>query len=98
MDAELLSLLRCPRTGGRLRLASVSELKCINAGIRARQGQDQGNSEVQSELEQSLICDSAKLCYPVRDGLPVLLPNEAFDLPKSLDTRWPNWKNPPAEP
>src|SRR6266403_1945701 len=86
MDPQLLSLLRCPRTGGRLRLASESELICINAEIRAKQGPDQGHQEVNGELEQSLICDSAKLCYPVRDGLPVLLPNEALDLPESLDT------------
>jgi uncharacterized protein YbaR (Trm112 family) len=67
-------------------LASESELIRINAEIRAKQGQGQGDQEVNGELEQSLICDSAKLCYAVRDGLPVLLPNEAFDLPKSLDT------------
>jgi polyphosphate kinase 2 (PPK2 family) len=86
MDSELLSLLRCPRTGGRLRFASVAELICINAEIRANQDGNQQPAEVKGELEQSLICDSAKLCYPVRDGLPVLLPNEAFDLPKSLDS------------
>src|SRR5258707_6637448 len=86
IDSELLSLLRCPRTGGRLRPASVSELICINAEIRAIQDRGQERPEVNGDLEQSLICDSAKLCYPVRDGLPVLLPNEAFDLPKSLDT------------
>src|SRR5260370_34438147 len=86
MDPQLLSLLRCPRTGGRLRFARESELICINAEIRVKQGPDQGHQEVNGELEQSLICDSAKLCYPVRDGLPVLLPNEALDLPESLDT------------
>jgi uncharacterized protein YbaR (Trm112 family) len=85
LDSELLSLLRCPRTGGRLRWATVSELTCINAEIRAKHRQSQGHQEVNSDLEQSLICDSARLCYPVRDGLPVLLPSEAFDLPKSLD-------------
>ena len=81
MDPQLLSLLRCPRTGGRLRLASESELICINAEIRVKRGPDQGHQEVNGELEQSLICDSAKLCYPVRDGLPIMLAGEAFDTP-----------------
>jgi AMP-polyphosphate phosphotransferase len=86
MDSELLSSLRCPRTNGQLRWASASELICINAEIQAGQVRNQDHQEVSGELTQSLICDSARLCYPVRDGLPVLLPNEAFDLPKSLDT------------
>jgi polyphosphate kinase 2 (PPK2 family) len=86
MDSELLSLLRCPRTGGRLRLATASELVCINAQMQAKQSGDPERDQLSGELERSLICDSAKLCYPVRDGLPVLLPDEAFDLPKSLDT------------
>ncbi len=86
MDPELLSLLRCPRTGGRLRLATASELVCINAQMQTKQSGTREHEQLSGELGQSLICDSAKLCYPVRDGLPVLLPDEAFDLPKSLDT------------
>jgi len=33
-------------------------------------------------LDDSLICDSAGLCYPVRDGLPIMLVGEAFDNPR----------------
>jgi uncharacterized protein YbaR (Trm112 family) len=40
------------------------------------------NGELISELlDDCLICDSAGLCYPVRDGLPLMLTGEAFDTP-----------------
>jgi uncharacterized protein YbaR (Trm112 family) len=41
------------------------------------------DGEVISEvLDDCLICDSAGLCYPVRDGLPLMLTGEAFDTPR----------------
>jgi len=62
-----------------------SELTCINAEIRAHAGSEPGKSRSKRELEQSLICDSAKLCYPVsRRSAGVLLPNEAFDPAKII--------------
>lgn len=32
---------------------------------------------------QELISDSAKLAYPIRDGIPIMLINEARDLTSS---------------
>jgi uncharacterized protein YbaR (Trm112 family) len=32
-------------------------------------------------FEHCLVCEAGKICYPVRDGLPFLLPEEAFYLP-----------------
>jgi uncharacterized protein YbaR (Trm112 family) len=81
MDTELLSLLRCPETHGVLRPAMPAELEHINAAIH-NSGVRNRNGEVVSELlEDGLICDSAGLCYPVRDGLPIMLAGEAFDTP-----------------
>lgn len=48
LDAELLEILRCPLTRGRLRLSGAD-----------------------------LVCDESGLTYPIRDGIPVLLIDEA---------------------
>jgi uncharacterized protein YbaR (Trm112 family) len=82
MDTKLLTLLRCPETKGSLRTATPAELEQINAAIR-NSGVHNRNGELISEhLDDCLICDSAGLCYPVRDGLPLMLTGEAFDIPR----------------
>jgi uncharacterized protein YbaR (Trm112 family) len=82
MDAQLLSLLRCPETGGVLRSATSDELERINAAIRNSAIRNRSGENVVELLDDSLICDSAGLCYPVRDGLPIMLVGEAFDNPR----------------
>jgi uncharacterized protein YbaR (Trm112 family) len=82
MDAQLLSILRCPETGGVLRSATSGELERINAAIRSSAIRNRSGEIVVEPLSDSLICDSAGLCYPVRDGLPIMLVGEAFDTPR----------------
>jgi uncharacterized protein YbaR (Trm112 family) len=82
MDTELLSILRCPETGGVLRSATSAELELINAAIRSSAIRNRSGEIVVEPLDDSLICDSAGLCYPVRDGLPIMLVGEAFDNPR----------------
>lgn len=82
MDSEILAILQCPISRGSLRLATPDELRVINdkickAALRRRDG-----NLMEGELTECLLCESAGLCYPIRDGLPVLLADEAFDLPR----------------
>ena len=81
MDTELLTLLRCPQTGGAVRPATPAELTRINTAIANGGTQNHSGELVHEILDDCLICDSAGLCYPVRDGLPVMLAGEAFDIP-----------------
>ncbi|MCD6594816.1 Trm112 family protein [bacterium] len=39
-----------------------------------------GELEYQSEPEEVLICRACKLVYPVKDDIPVMLPDEAKPL------------------
>jgi uncharacterized protein YbaR (Trm112 family) len=82
MDTELLSLLRCPETGGVLRSATSVELERINGAIRNSAIRNRSGEIVFEPVDDSLICDSAGLCYPVRDGLPIMLVGEAFENPR----------------
>jgi uncharacterized protein YbaR (Trm112 family) len=82
MDTELLSILRCPETGGVLRSATSVELARINEAVRNSAIRNRSGEIVVEPLDDSLICDSAGLCYPVRDGLPIMLVGEAFDNPR----------------
>jgi uncharacterized protein YbaR (Trm112 family) len=82
MDSKLLALLRCPETHGVLRPATPAEIELINAAIHSSSVRNRNGEVIGEILEDCLICDSAGLCYPVRDGLPVMLSGEAFDTPR----------------
>jgi uncharacterized protein YbaR (Trm112 family) len=82
MDPQLLSLLRCPETKGVLRAATPAELEQINVAIRNSAVRNRNGELISEPLDDCLICDSAGLCYPVRDGLPLMLIGEAFDTPR----------------
>lgn len=82
MDTQLLALLRCPETKGVLRTATPAELEQINLAIRNSAVHNRNGELINQLLDDCLICDSAGLCYPVRDGLPVMLTGEAFDTPR----------------
>jgi uncharacterized protein YbaR (Trm112 family) len=82
MDTQLLALLRCPETKGVLRTATPAELQQINLAIRNSAVHNRNGELINQLLDDCLICDSAGLCYPVRDGLPLMLTGEAFDTPR----------------
>jgi len=83
MEASLLELLCAPLTFASLRLAHDEELRSINRAISLRLLRNRAGGLLQTELEACLICDADRICYPIRDGFPVLVPDAGFDLPNS---------------
>ena len=84
MDKQLLPLLQCPLTQRELRLVSREELARINAHLKEQPVFNRGGTQVDPELDGCLVCEPDGLCYPIRQGLPYLLRDEAFSLAPSV--------------
>lgn len=80
MDKELLEILCCPQTRQDLRLAEAQELSELNAAISRGSVVDAQGRTIKRPVEAALVRQDGKRAYPVREGIPVLLAEEAMVL------------------
>jgi uncharacterized protein YbaR (Trm112 family) len=83
MEDALLEILCAPLSHAALRLASPAELSLINSRIRSRLIRNRAGLTLDGALEGCLISELGTMCYPIRDGFPVLIFGEAFDCPQT---------------
>ena len=77
---EILATLCCPEDHSTLALASDALIREINTIIRGGRLRNRGGQVVEHLLDGGLTRTKGDVLYPILDGIPVLVKDEAIPL------------------
>lgn len=80
IDKELLDILACPETKEPVHLAEQALVNDINARIKRGEVKNRGDKLVEKKIDGGLVREDGAYLYPIDDGIPVMLIDEAIPL------------------
>lgn len=80
LDKDLLAILCCPETKQPVTLADTALIHRLNEAIKGRRLQNKGKQAVTEPVEAGLLRADAKVLYPIRENIPVMLIEEGIPL------------------
>ena len=80
IDSELLKILCCPETHQPLVAADVALVQRLNTQIDSGQLRNRAGQPVTRKCDGGLVRKDGQFVYPVCEGIPILLINEAIPL------------------
>jgi uncharacterized protein YbaR (Trm112 family) len=78
LDPQLLALLVCPATHQDVAEATPAEVDRLAQAIREGAVRTVGGREADGAIEGALVRQDGAVAYPIRDGIPVMLVEEAL--------------------
>ena len=80
IDQELLDILVCPETKKSLKIADQDTVDKINNLIELKVLKNKTGQIINDKIQAGLVVIDKSCLYPVREEIPILLPEESISL------------------